>query len=177
MKLRVASYLLIVACSVMRMHGQERALNKSRAQSPLAYAIYDEAGKPTSWAELIEEVKIADVVLFGEFHDDPIVHWLQHELILDLLDTEIRPVLGAEMLETDDQLVIDEFLKGIINGCKKSSCNLIGGETAEMPGTYQKNKFDLAGFSVGVVDDKSFLVPSNRIIKLYKQCFFIRICY
>ena len=105
----------------MRMHGQERALNKSRAQSPLAYAIYDEAGKPTSWAELIEEVKIADVVLFGEFHDDPIVHWLQHELILDLLDTEIRPVLGAEMLETDDQLVIDEFLKGIINDDKLES--------------------------------------------------------
>ena len=60
------------------MHGQERALNKSLSHSPLAYAIYDETGKPTSWAELIEEVKIADVVLFGEFHDDPIVHWLQH---------------------------------------------------------------------------------------------------
>ena len=49
------------------------------------------------------------------------MHWLQHELILDLLDTGIRPVLGAEMLETDDQLIIDEFLKGIINDDKFES--------------------------------------------------------
>ena len=50
-----------------------------------------------------------------------------------------------------------KILKGIISGCKKSSCSLIGGETAEMPGTYQKNKFDLAGFSVGVVSKKKLI--------------------
>ena len=47
-----------------------------------------------------------------------------------------------------------KIIKGIINGCKISDCVLVGGETAEMPGTYSKNKFDLAGFSVGIVSEK-----------------------
>ena len=47
-----------------------------------------------------------------------------------------------------------EIIKGIFKGCKLSNCNLIGGETAEMPGVYSKDKFDLAGFSVGIVSKK-----------------------
>ena len=46
------------------------------------------------------------------------------------------------------------ILKGIFKGCKISNCKLIGGETAEMPGVYPRNKFDLAGFSVGIVSKK-----------------------
>ena len=46
------------------------------------------------------------------------------------------------------------ILKGIFKGCKISNCYLSGGETAEMPGIYDKEKFDLAGFSVGIVDKK-----------------------
>ena len=44
-----------------------------------------------------------------------------------------------------------KILKGILKGCQISNCKLIGGETAEMPGIYSKDKFDLAGFSVGIV--------------------------
>ena len=68
------------------------------------------------------------------------------------------------------------ILKGIFRGCKLSDCKLIGGETAEMPGIYSKNKFDLAGFSVGIVSKKKILnkkklkigdivlgIPSNGI--------------
>ena len=47
-----------------------------------------------------------------------------------------------------------KILKGIFKGCKISDCKLIGGETAEMPGIYSKDKFDLAGFSVGIVSKK-----------------------
>ena len=43
------------------------------------------------------------------------------------------------------------IIKGIVKGCKISDCVLTGGETAEMPGTYEKNKFDLAGFAVGII--------------------------
>ena len=49
-----------------------------------------------------------------------------------------------------------KILSGIIKGCKISRCSLIGGETAEMPGIYSKNNFDLAGFSVGIVSKKKF---------------------
>ena len=54
-----------------------------------------------------------------------------------------------------------EILKGIAKGCKQSECALIGGETAEMPGLYKKNDFDLAGFCVGVVDKKDILPKKN----------------
>ena len=47
-----------------------------------------------------------------------------------------------------------KILNGIFKGCNISGCSLIGGETAEMPGFYSKNKFDLAGFSVGIVSKK-----------------------
>ena len=50
-----------------------------------------------------------------------------------------------------------KILKGIYKGCKLSDCRLIGGETAEMPGIYSKEKFDLAGFSVGLVSKKKIL--------------------
>ena len=51
-----------------------------------------------------------------------------------------------------------KIIKGIIKGCKISNCLLVGGETAEMPGTYEKNKFDLAGFAVGIVSKKNLLL-------------------
>ena len=54
-----------------------------------------------------------------------------------------------------------KILKGIFKGCKISDCKLIGGETAEMPGIYSKNKFDLAGFSVGIVSKKKILNKNN----------------
>ena len=69
-----------------------------------------------------------------------------------------------------------KILKGIFKGCELSDCKLIGGETAEMPGVYSKDKFDLAGFSVGIVSKKKILnknkvkagdlvlaIPSNGI--------------
>ena len=54
-----------------------------------------------------------------------------------------------------------KILKGIFKGCKISDCKLIGGETAEMPGIYSKDKFDLAGFSVGIVSKKKILDKNN----------------
>ena len=54
-----------------------------------------------------------------------------------------------------------KILEGILKGCKISDCKLIGGETAEMPGIYLKDKFDLAGFSVGIVSKKRILSKKN----------------
>ena len=50
-----------------------------------------------------------------------------------------------------------KIVNGIIRGCELSECSLVGGETAEMPGIYGKDKFDLAGFSVGIVSKKKIL--------------------
>ena len=57
-----------------------------------------------------------------------------------------------------------EIIKGIVKGCEISGCSLVGGETAEMPGTYEKGKFDIAGFAVGIVDKKNIL-NKNKIKK------------
>ena len=54
-----------------------------------------------------------------------------------------------------------KILKGIFKGCNLSDCKLLGGETAEMPGTYSKDKFDLAGFSVGIVSKNKILKKDN----------------
>ena len=54
-----------------------------------------------------------------------------------------------------------KILSGIFKGCKISDCKLIGGETAEMPGIYNNDKFDLAGFSVGIVSKKKILDKRN----------------
>ena len=54
-----------------------------------------------------------------------------------------------------------KILKGIFEGCKISNCRLVGGETAEMPGIYSKDKFDLAGFCVGIVSKKKILSKKN----------------
>lgn len=64
-----------------------------------------------------------------------------------------------------------EVMKGIIHGCKIANCSLLGGETAELPGMYQNDEYDLAGFAVGVVDKKNIIDGSkikegDRIIGL-----------
>ncbi len=56
---------------------------------------------------------------------------------------------------------LKSIIKGIVKGCNISGCDLVGGETAEMPGTYEKNKFDIAGFAVGLVEEKKILDKNN----------------
>ena len=58
---------------------------------------------------------------------------------------------------------IEQIVKGITDGCKLSCCALIGGETAEMPGFYPENEYDLAGFSVGIVDEADIIDPDARM--------------
>lgn len=55
-----------------------------------------------------------------------------------------------------------DVVKGIAKGCREANCALIGGETAEMPGFYEENEYDIAGFAVGVVD-KSKIIDGSKI--------------
>ena len=81
----------------------------------------------------------------------------------DLIVQGARPLLFLDYISINkiDLNKLKSILKGIVRGCKISKCELVGGETAEMPGTYTKGKFDIAGFAVGVVDEKNILGKKN----------------
>ena len=57
--------------------------------------------------------------------------------------------------------MVASIVKGVADGCKMAGCALVGGETAEMPGLYAENEYDLAGFSVGIVDKEKMINPDN----------------
>ena len=82
----------------------------------------------------------------------------------DLIVQGARPLLFLDYISINKLNLskTKKILKGILKGCRLSSCELAGGETAEMPGTYEKGKFDIAGFAVGVVS-KNKILNKNRI--------------
>ena len=77
----------------------------------------------------------------------------------DLIVQGAKPLLFLDYISINkiDFKKLKSIIKGIVKGCKISECELVGGETAEMPGTYTKGKFDIAGFAVGIVDEKKIL--------------------
>jgi len=81
----------------------------------------------------------------------------------DLIVQGAKPLLFLDYISINkiDLKKLKSIIKGIVKGCKISNCELVGGETAEMPGTYEKGKFDIAGFAVGVVDGKKILNKKN----------------
>lgn len=82
----------------------------------------------------------------------------------DLICTGAQPLLFLDYYATG-KLKIEmarAFLAGVREACEESQCALVGGETAEMPGVYQENDFDCAGFAVGVVDEDQAL-GSHRV--------------
>ncbi len=81
----------------------------------------------------------------------------------DILVQGGKPFLFLDYISINKilQKKLKDIIKGINNGCKISNCELVGGETAEMPGTYTKGKFDIAGFCVGLVEKNKILKQKN----------------
>ena len=81
----------------------------------------------------------------------------------DLIVQGAKPILFLDYISINkiDLKKLKSILKGIAKGCEIANCELVGGETAEMPGTYEKGKFDIAGFAVGVVDESKILKISK----------------
>ena len=84
----------------------------------------------------------------------------------DLIVQGAKPLLFLDYISINkiNLSKLKSIIKGIVKGCKQSECELVGGETAEMPGTYEKGKFDIAGFAVGVVG-KNKILDKNKIKK------------
>jgi phosphoribosylformylglycinamidine cyclo-ligase len=82
----------------------------------------------------------------------------------DLIVQGAKPIFFLDYIAIDKLRLsrVKKVLDGIVRGCVLAECELVGGETAEMPGTYGKDKFDLAGFAVGAVEKKN-LLTKNKI--------------
>jgi uncharacterized iron-regulated protein len=93
-------------------------LLSAQAQKP-AYQLFRENGKKVKYEKMMEAASEADIVLFGEYHTNPISHWLQVELTRDLHEVKGGDLLlGAEMFEADNQLILDEYLAELITETK-----------------------------------------------------------
>jgi len=80
-----------------------------------AYNLFNINGKPVKYQTLLNDALKADVVLFGELHNNPVCHWLQYELTKDLhASVGENLILAAEMFEADNQLQLDEYTAGAI---------------------------------------------------------------
>ena len=81
----------------------------------------------------------------------------------DLIVQGAKPLLFLDYISINkiDLPKLKSIIKGIVDGCNQSGCSLVGGETAEMPGTYEKGKFDIAGFAVGIVDKSKILIKEK----------------
>ena len=121
-------------------------------KNPKIVACTDGVGTKIEIANLLKNYKYIGIDLVAMSVNDLIVQGAKPIFFLDYIS-----------INKIDLKKMKSIIKGIIRGCNISKCNLVGGETAEMPGTYEKGKFDIAGFAVGIVDGKKLL--NKRKIK------------
>jgi uncharacterized iron-regulated protein len=83
------------------------------AQQKPAYILYNAQGKKVSYKKMIKQLAKKDIVLFGEFHNNAIAHWLELTVAKDLSETR-QLTFGAEMFEADNQQALNDYLAGKI---------------------------------------------------------------
>tara|TARA_B100000575_G_scaffold289977_1_gene292773 strand:+ start:632 stop:1660 length:1029 start_codon:yes stop_codon:yes gene_type:complete len=125
-------------------------LSKIKIKDPVIVSCTDGVGTKLDLANRFKKFNTIGIDLVAMCVNDLIVQGAKPLFFLDYI------ALGKLDLKKTKSII-----KGILQGCKISNCKLIGGETAEMPGIYSKDKFDLAGFSVGIVSKKKILHKRN----------------
>ena len=118
-------------------------ISKIRIKDPLIVSSTDGVGTKIDLANKFNRFDTIGIDLVAMCVNDLIVQGAKPLFFLDYI------AVGKIKLNK-----LKKILNGIVQGCDISDCSLIGGETAEMPGIYDSNKFDLAGFSVGIVSKK-----------------------
>ena len=130
---------------LLRLDYDEK-LFKKNYKNPVLVACTDGVGSKVQLAAKARKFDTVGIDLVAMSVNDMLVVGAEPLLFLDYV-----------ALHTLDPATVAELVKGVAEGCRQADCALLGGETAEMPDTYRKGDFDLAGFSVGVVE-------RNRVI-------------
>tara|TARA_E500000178_G_C16998843_1_gene744615 strand:- start:15 stop:1043 length:1029 start_codon:yes stop_codon:yes gene_type:complete len=125
-------------------------ISNSKIKDPVIVSCTDGVGTKIDLANKFKKFDTIGIDLVAMCVNDLIVQGAKPLFFLDYI-----AVGKLDLIKTK------KILKGIFKGCKISDCKLVGGETAEMPGIYSKDKFDLAGFSVGIVSKKKILNEKN----------------
>ncbi len=125
-------------------------ISKLRVKDPVIVSCTDGVGTKIDLANKFKKFDTIGIDLVAMCVNDLIVQGAKPLFFLDYI------AVGKLNLKKTKSI-----LKGIFKGCEIANCKLIGGETAEMPGIYSKDKFDLAGFSVGIVSKKKILDKKN----------------
>ena len=126
-------------------------LSQLKMNNPIIVSSADGVGTKIEIANMLKKYNTIGIDLVAMCVNDLIVQGAKPIFFLDYI--------AINQLNLNK---VKKILNGIVHGCKLADCALVGGETAEMPGTYQKNKFDLAGFAVGLVEKKN-LLTKNKI--------------
>ena len=121
-------------------------ISKLKIKDPVIVSCTDGVGTKIELANKFKKFDTIGIDLVAMCINDLIVQGAKPLFFLDYIAT------GKLNLNKTKKI-----LKGIFEGCRLSNCKLIGGETAEMPGTYSNDKFDIAGFCVGIVSKKKIL--------------------
>ena len=125
-------------------------ISKSKIKDPVIVACTDGVGTKIELANKFKKFDTIGIDLVAMCVNDLVVQGAKPLFFLDYIAVGKLEIKKAK-----------KILNGVFRGCEISKCKLIGGETAEMPGVYSKDKFDLAGFSVGIVSKKKILNKRN----------------
>ena len=107
--MRLKIHILLLSLLSLTLH----------AQTKQAYSIFTSEGKEIDYGKMIQSLSKADIVFIGEIHNCPIAHWMEYEITSDLIKKSSKGlVLGAEMFESDNQLLVDEYTTGLISSDK-----------------------------------------------------------
>jgi len=89
------------------------SISSTKAQNKPAYQLFSNDGEIADYDEMIKDLAKSDMVFFGEYHNNPISHWMQLEMSKSFYEVKGKKLFfGAEMFEAGNQLVINEYLKG-----------------------------------------------------------------
>jgi len=130
------------------------------SQNKQSYQLYNAKGKKTTYQKLVKAAGQNNVILFGEYHNNSVVHWLQLKLTKELSETQ-NLVLGAEMIEADNQIQLNQYLKGEIDQKKFDS-------TARLWNNYKTDYKPLVDFA----KEKNYPFIATNIPRRYASLVF-----